>query len=311
MQRSLGKAYHDQHSALRDLDRFLQARGVDSPQEATPALIEGWIGSLTCCARTRVHRARFARRFFAYLRSLSVVTDVPVPRQLTNPQRMPASCFRPFLFSQEQLRAILARARQLPDHHMCFCRAQTCTAMLTLLCTLGLGHREVRRLRIRHLDLVRQTLLIEQTKFHKSRHVPFGPKVGECLRQYLDVRRALLQPVHEDDLLFVTKWRKPVCSQMLLKVFREILDSLGITGVEGQPPRVHDIRHSWAVNRLLRWYRDGVDVQSRLPALSTFLGHVNPQSTQVYLTVTADLLREANTRFHRHFGSSFDEDKQP
>src|SRR5439155_24453131 len=100
--------------------------------------------------------------------------------------------------------------------------------------------------------------------------------------------------------------------RMLRDVFRDILGALGITGVEGQrPPRLHDLRHSWAVNRLLRWYRDGVDVQSRLPALSTFLGHVNPQSTQVYLTITADLLREANVRFHRHFGSQIDEATHP
>src|SRR5262249_53173286 len=209
LQRSLGKDYQDQQIALRDLDRFLHAQTVDSPQAVTPALIEGWIGTLTCCARTRVHRARFAHRFFDYLRSLSVVTNNPVPRQLTNPQRMPSSSFKPFLFSQEQLGTILAKARQLPDHHMCSHRAQTCTTMLMLLCTLGLRHGEVRRFRIRHLDLVQQTLFIDQTKFHKSRYVPFGPKVGQCLQQYLDVRRTLLQPMQEDDLLFVTKWRKP------------------------------------------------------------------------------------------------------
>lgn len=308
LQRSLGKDYRMQQGALTDLDRFLNAQAVASPQAVTPALMQSWIDAQTCCARSRVHRARFARRFFDYLRSLGAVTHNPVTRQLTSPQRMPVSSFKPFIFTQEQFRAILAEARRLPDHHMCSCRAQTCATMLTLLCALGLRHGEVRRLRICHLDFERQTLFIDQTKFHKSRYVPFGPKVGQCLREYLDLRRTLLQPVQEDDLLFVTKWRKPICPKMLLDVFRDILDRLGIRGVEGQPPpRLHDARHGFAVNRLLRWYRDGVDVQSRLPALSTFLGHVNPQSTQVYLTITADLLREANARFHRHFGSAFDE----
>ena len=169
-----------QQSALSDLDRFLHAQAVDSPQATTSALIEGWIDTQTCGARSRVHRARFARRFFDYLRSLTVVTHNPVTRRSTNPQRMPSSSFKPFIFTQEQLGAILAKARQLPDHHMCCCRAQTCTTMLTLLCTLGLRHGEVRRLRIGHLDLVRQTLLIDQTKFHKSRYVPFGPKIGRA-----------------------------------------------------------------------------------------------------------------------------------
>jgi integrase len=311
LQQALGKDYRVQNSALRDLDQFLHARGVASPQAATPVLIEGWIDTLTCGARSRVHKARFARRFFDYLRGLGVVTINPVPCLLTSPHRLPPSSFKPFLFTQQQLRDILAEARRLPDHHMCFRRAEICATMLTLLCTLGLRHGEVRRLRIRHLDLVRQTVFIEQTKFHKSRYVPFGPKVGQCLKQYLDVRRTLLQPVQEDDLLFVTKWRKPICPKMLLDVFRDILGRLGITGIEGQPPpRLHDVRHAFAVNRLLRWYRDGVDVQARLPALATFLGHVSPQSTEVYLTITADLLREANARFHRHFGSVFDEERQ-
>src|SRR5207245_264494 len=129
---------------------------------------------------------------------------------------------------------------------------------------------------------------------------------------YLDVRRTLLLPVREDDPLFVAKRRKPICLRTLLPVFRDILSTLGIAGIPGQhPPRLHDLRHTFAVNRLLRWYRDGIDVQSRLPALSTFLGHIDPQSTQVYLTITADLLREANVRFHRHFGSHFDEATQP
>jgi integrase/recombinase XerD len=96
---------------------------------------------------------------------------------------------------------------------------------------------------------------------------------------------------------------------MLLNAFRDILGTLGISGNEGQrAPRLHDLRHAFAVRCLLRWYRDGEDVQGRLPALATFLGHVDPEATQVYLSITAELLREANVRFHRHFGSSFDKE---
>ena len=162
------------------------------------------------------------------------------------------------------------------------------------------------------VQLDRQTLFIAQTKFHKSRYVPFGPKVGRCLQGYLEVRHTLLRPVRDDDPLFVTKWRKPIGYRMLRDVFRDILSTLGVTGLPGQGvPRIHDLRHSFAVNRLLRWYREGSDVQSRLPLLSTFLGHAHPRSTEIYLTITADLLREANARFHHHFGSRFDEVGDP
>jgi integrase len=308
LHQSLGKDYRLQKTALQDLDRFLHARGIASPQAVTSALVEHWQGTQTCCAHLRIHKVRFVRRFFEYLRSLSVVTHNPVPRLSTSPRRMPRSAFKPYIFTREQLAAILTAAQQLPDNPMCRYRGQVCATMLTLLSALGLRHGEARRLRLCDLLLDRQALFIAQTKFHKSRYVPFGPKVGRCLQRYLEVRHTLLQPVRDDDPLFVTKWRRPIGFKMLQNVFRGILDTLGIKGLPGQgAPRIHDLRHSAAVNRLLRWYRDGVDVQSRLPLLSTFLGHADPRGTEVYLTITADLLREANARFHNHFGFQFDE----
>jgi integrase/recombinase XerD len=94
-------------------------------------------------------------------------------------------------------------------------------------------------------------------------------------------------------------------------IFRAILKRLGIRGLPGEKaPRLHDMRHACAVHRLLRWYREGTDVQSKLPLLSTFLGHIDPKSTQVYLTITAALLQEANTRFYRNFGYLFDQENE-
>src|SRR5262249_1191251 len=142
--------------------------------------------------------------------------------------------------------------------------------------------------------------------------VPFGPKVEACLKRYLEARHTVLLPVREGDPVFATKWRKPVYPLTLMQAFRAILRTLGVAGVPGQgPPRLHDLRHTFAVHRLLRWYREGADVQSRLPLLATFMGHIGPQSTEVYLTITAELLQEANARFHRQFGRAFDEEALP
>ena len=205
--------------------------------------------------------------------------------------------------------AVLDRARCLPKSRFCLLKPQTCYTMLALLYALGLRHGEVRRLCIRDVDFTRGVLSIRQTKFHKSRYVPFGPKVGECLRRFLDARRTVLQPLQEDDPLFVTLWRAPVRPRFLRAAFHGILRDLGITAPEGRRrPRLHDLRHSFAVHRLLRWYREGVDVQARLPLLSAFLGHVEPQYTAVYLTATAELLREANDRFPRYASSLFNEE---
>lgn len=305
---SLGKKYNGQRSTLHDLDRYLQTQAVVSPWDIKQTMIENWASTLACTARVRIHKARYAWRFFDYLRSLSVINHNPVPSTLTSPARFPRSSFKPFIFSREQIATLLEEAKRLPETCRIRCRApQTYFTMLVLLCSLGLRHGEVLRLRIRDLDLAEQTLFIAQTKFHKSRYVPFGPKVGQCLKRYLEIRNTLLQPVHEDDPLFTTKWRKTISPRTLLDVYRRMLHTLNITGIPGQnPPRLHDLRHTFAVHRLLRWYREGVAVQSRLPTLATFMGHVQPQSTEIYLTITADLLQEANARFFQHFGQPGD-----
>ena len=169
---------------------------------------------------------------------------------------------------------------------------------------------EACRLRVRDLSLPEATLFIDQTKFYKSRYVPFGPQLGSRLQQFLDLRRSRQPSLGEDDPLFVALGPDHVDQSGLNNTFRAVVDGLGIRGLPGQKaPRLHDLRHTFAVHRLLRWYREGADVQSKLPALSTFMGHIDPTSTQVYLTITAALLQEANARFHRSFGHLFDQEK--
>jgi site-specific recombinase XerD len=309
LRRSLGLKGDATRNTLLDLDRFAQAHGITSPDGITSAIIEQWIKPRDVIPAVRIRKARCVKRFFDPLCTLRVVTTNPVPASLLATGKQRGTCVKPFIFTPEQVAAILNAAGKLPDSTRFPHRAQTCMTMLTLLCGLGLRHGEVRRLCVRDVDVSRKTLFIDQTKFHKSRFVPFGPKVGQCLERHLTFRRTILTPVGEDDLLFLTPSRVPLAYESLYKAFDEILRGLGITGVQGQrPPRVHDLRHTFAVHRLLRWYRDGVDVQSRLLLLSVFMGHVNVHSTQVYLTVTGDLLPEANDRFHRHVASVIDEE---
>jgi site-specific recombinase XerD len=309
LRRSLGLKEDVTRNTLLDLDRFAQTQGIASPDRITTALIEQWMKPMEVIAAVRIRKARCVRRFFDHLRTLGMVVANPVPASLLAKGKHQSKCFKPFIFTTEQLAAILAKAARLPDSKRFPRRAQTCSAMLTLLCALGLRHGEVRRLRLRDVDLGRQALFIEQTKFYKDRYVPFGPKVARRLEQFLEVRRTALPPASEDALLFLTPSRVPLAYESLYKAFREILHDLGITSVAGQrPPRVHDLRHTFAVHRLLRWYREGVNVQSRLPLLSVFMGHVDVHSTQVYIAMTGDLLREANARFHQYVASVIDEE---
>lgn len=304
--RALGKNYDCDRRTLQELDRFLWARGVASVAAVGPAHIEDWFESQPGNWKTRWGKARCVDRFFVHLVDLGLLAASPVPRPLLATRKHVPRVRLPFIFTPQQLTAIFAEARRLPSEGYAPWHTRTCHTMLCLLYALGLRHGEASRLRIRDIDFTRQTLFIDRTKFYKSRCLPFGPKVGCCLQEFLDLRRTILTPVRDDHPLFVAWWRTPVFRSLLGRIFRSILRRLNIVGPHERLPRLHDLRHTFAVHRLLRWYREGVDVQARLPLLATFLGHVDIQSTEVYLTVTDDLLLEANSRFYDNFGRGID-----
>jgi integrase/recombinase XerD len=309
LHRSLGKQFHFTARIVEDFDVFLRAAAVRAIHTVTQEHAEQWLDAMTCNAATRRIKARAVRRFFAHLHHCGVLAVNRILPPSFAEGRLPASSFRPFIFNAQQMAGILDRAQHLPRTCFCPLKPQTCYTMLVLLYALGLRHGEVRRLCIRDVDFTRAVLSIRQTKFHKSRYVPFGPKVGECLRRFLEVRRTVLQPLQDDDPLFVTLWRVPIRPRFLRAAFHGILRDLDILGVQRQRlPRLHDLRHCCAIHRLLRWYREGVDVQARLPLLAAFLGHVEPSYTAVYLTATEELLRVANERFYQHAGHLFDEE---
>jgi integrase len=234
------------------------------------------------------------RRLFDWLTTQQVILESPVrvPPRLETARRLP------FLFDPPLARRLLAVAADLPDNNRSRYRGATYHAIFALLYGLGLRVGEVSRLQLGDVDLDRDVLLIRNSKFGKTRWVPFGPRLGAVLRAYLAGR-----PRERGDAgdvpLFTWNGRQPVHTNSIRNTFREdIIPSLGLVIPPGTTrPRVHDLRHSFAVGTLLRWYRQGLDPAARLHQLSTFLGHVNPDTTAVYLTITSDLLTEANRRF--------------
>jgi site-specific recombinase XerD len=142
-------------------------------------------------------------------------------------------------------------------------------------------------------------LLIRETKFYKSRLVPFGPKLEALLVRYLRQRLAALAGAPADDQpLFCLRGGRPINPGTVSQTFHALVPRLHLQIPPGlSPPRLHDLRHSFAVGTLTRWYRLGLDPQVRLLALSTFMGHVDVNSTAVYLTTTPELLEHASRRF--------------
>ncbi len=295
--RAIGRRFRSEERELQLLDRFLVDQGVKTVEAIESSLLESFLASRP---RTRPrsynHLLGVVRRLFDWLTRQGMLERSPLrarPRRETA-RRMP------FLFDASQARRLLEVAGGLPDRSGAPLRGWTYRVIFALLYALGLRAGEVSRLCCKDLDLNRQLLLIRDTKFSKSRLVPFGPRIGGLLREYLErrgERGALLSP---EAPLFCFRKNRPVSAGTISQSFHHLVPRLDFTILPGVAmPRVHDLRHSFAVGTLLRWYREGIDPSTRLLHLSTFLGHVDPTSTAVYLTITSELLAEASRRFER------------
>jgi integrase len=204
----------------------------------------------------------------------------------------------PFLFDAAQAARLLTCAAALPDGPRAPRRGATYRTAFALLYALGLRVSEVSGLHGADVDLARNVLTIRGAKFGKDRLVPFGPRVAALLGAYLTNRAPTgLAP---DAPVFSFTRRGPVHPGTFSQTFHHLVPRLGLVVPPGvAPPRLHGLRHAFAVSTLLLWYRTGVDPASRLFHLAPFLGHVNPSSTAVYLTITAPLLAEASRRFEK------------
>jgi integrase/recombinase XerD len=138
-----------------------------------------------------------------------------------------------------------------------------------------------------------------ETKFYKTRLVPIGDDVHRVIENYLS---SPCRKKRADSPLFQSETRDRVKAALAERTFRRLRKLCGVQrrGTFSFQPRIHDLCHTFAVHRVTEWYRQGADVQKLLPALSTYLGHVSLESTQRYLSMTPELLQQANDRFERY-----------
>jgi integrase len=177
---------------------------------------------------------------------------------------------------------------------------------ITLLYTTGLRRGELLRLKLSDYDSSEKTLLIQDTKFHKSRIIPLSLSVAADLEEYLTLRHKNRLPMEEKSPLVWNGYGRPQGGSYTGTGFtsnwRVLCSSLKIFTRKGSPPRIHDVRHSFALNALKRWYVEGYDVQAKLPLLSRYMGHVSIQSTHYYLRFFEGIRSEASNRFYENFG---------
>jgi integrase/recombinase XerD len=177
---------------------------------------------------------------------------------------------------------------------------------VVLLYTAGLRRGELVRLRLGDIDLTRGTIMIRDTKFYKSRLVPLSTDAHRELRAYLEQRLAAPWNVCAEAPLIGGHQHSHViheyCGYAIDRGLRTLCIAAGVRDTDGRLPRVHDLRHSFAVQALLRWYRSGADVQSRLPGLAMYMGHVSIASTAYYLHWLPEVASTASHQFEQRYG---------
>jgi integrase len=298
MIRSLGYRYEHAEGKLRRFDRFLQGR-PDLIGKLLPEMIVAWRQ-----AGTTLHHALEAQqcgRMLSKAQARHDPTAVIIPSDPQLGRRWRASHRRPYIYTEQEVIKLLETARQLPSRVYPLRPWSAHTMLLVAYCA-GLRIQEVANLNLGDVDLTDGTLEICNSKFFRSRRLPLPPGVVKALRDYIEERRKAGAPVDPEAGLF---WHTLRCKRYSKKAAQELLVTLlrrsGIKSGRGRTgPRVHDMRHAMVCNRMLGWYRHGINPQSHLAHLSTFMGHTDIQYTLTYLTVMPELLQLASERFRRH-----------
>jgi integrase/recombinase XerD len=286
MRRALGFKLESHGPRLMSFVRFCEDRGAAT---VTTDLAVEWAASTASDHEAyQARRLDVVRIFARHLQPLDPAAEVPPEDVLDRRQwRIP-----PYLYSPREVTALMSAARTLRPAF----RAVTWRTLIGLLAVTGMRQGEACRLGRGDVDLNEETITIEDSKFGKSRMVFLHPTAAAALRAY-ERARGVAFPEPAADTFLVNSQGRPLDSRNTPKTFARLVTAAGITTPPGQrAPRLHDLRHVFTVETLLDWYRDGGDVQARLPALSTWLGHVDPKSTYWYLSAVPELLALAAAR---------------
>lgn len=293
--KSIGYRYKRDEAHLLRFDRFLQTRPHLSGQLLN-VLIQEWTSSGSGAQHAWDCHQTGRVLSLALRRIDPTIKPIAFDRRL---QRLAQQAHRrPYIFTEQEVRQLFAAARSFPSP-LSPLRPLTLYTMLVLAYCAGLRLGEIVRLNVGDVDFADRTINVRVTKFFKSRRLPLSASVVVVLERYLEARYRAGAPNDPSTGLF---WHPKTSGRysyfMTGKLLVDVLRRSGLKPIKGRRgPRVHDMRHAFVVNRMLSWYREGINPQTRLPYLATYLGHKDINSTLVYLTTTQELLQQAGERF--------------
>lgn len=288
LRRAFGTKLKGFEAPLRKFVTFLE--GVGERFVTTERALEWALQPEGTSSQHHATRLRDVRIFAAYLHAKDPRHEVP-PSDLL-PQRVQRA--RPYLYSVEEIEVLLQTARAMPSSQGL--RGATYATILGLLAVTGLRRSEVVALDRGDVDLDRGVLTVQKTKFGKTRLVPLHPSTTQALQDYASHRDQVL-PVTLSPGFFLKEDGRRLGGWGLWRTWVKLTIQVGLRGPHGiRGPRLHDLRHRFAVESLLGWYRTGQDAARRLPVLSTYLGHVHVADTYWYLQAVPELLQLAAQR---------------
>lgn len=297
MRRGLGFQLREAGKALPDFVSFLEKHNA---RHITRELALAWAQQPSKAQPAEwARRLSFVRGFAQYRSATDPRTEIPPQGLLPfHPKRA-----RPYIYSNDEIRSLLRAALDMPYRfERGKLRPWIFYCLFGLLSVSGLRIGEARNLELRDVDLEAAVLTIRGTKFGKTRLVPLHASTCRVLADYIARRRRHWAGRTVAPYLFVSSWGNRLDGGEIHRTFYALSRQIGLRGAsDTHGPRLHDMRHRFATNTLVRWYRSGQDPERRLPLLSTYLGHVHVGDTQWYLESSPELMRQAVQRLEQHW----------
>lgn len=289
LRRSLGHKLAEAERQLRRFVPYLEFLGADTVTlDAAVAFVLD--PDLDPASSIPAKRLEAVRGFARYLAGIDRRAEIP-PAGLVSYR---AQRRQPWLFSQDEIRLVMATAAaSARTAH----RAATLETLIGLLAVTGLRVGEALQLAPGDIDIDSAVITVRVSKFGKSRQVPVAASTIDALVDYAGLRD---ETTPAAATFFATPSGAPLAYSHFGLTFRRAVDAAGIGAGSATRPRIHDLRHSFAVRTLIGWHRDGLDVAALLPRLSTYLGHREPRYTYRYLTATPELLGHAARLLDAH-----------
>lgn len=291
--RALGFKLHSEGTGLKTFVSFMEQRQADY---ITTELALAWAQQPTSVQEMqRARRLGFVRSFARYCSAVDVRTQIPPPDLIPCKRVRPEPCF----FTDGDIERLLQAALDLPPEDGL--RRWTFHCLFGLLSVSGLRFCEARGLTLEDVDLDEAILTIRSSKFGKSRLVPLHASTVEVLANYLQRRQRFL-PARSSTDVFVNDRGMPLSHDQALDTFQRLLKKIRVAAEgERRRPHLHDLRHRFALKTLLQWYRDGNEVERRLPVLSAYLGHTEVRNTYWYLSARPELMALARERLEQYW----------